>query len=684
MFLTTKEKISKLLNFNFKVSDELPSVWSEKHRMMSSEVSNFTGSFSYDRTPYTREIIDNLSPYSPINYVAIMKGLQIGLSAGVIENGIAYIIGEHPTNVMLVSGDAGLVPKMMTRIDQAIDTCGLRDMMGVSTKRKSKATGDTATEKRFAGGSLISYGGQAINKMRQNSVKVIFADDCEAFKGMTNAGSFTKTMEGRAASYGNSKKIFFISTPEEKETSIIEPIFEKGDQRYFFVPCPCCGAFIKIEWFGVTEKGDKYGIMFDVKDGRVVTDTVRYRCPECLESFKEGVNKTEMLLHGEWRPTAIPTADNYRSYHISSLYAPIGMNNWTTYAVMFNSIYPRGGSPNIPELKSFNTNYLGLTWEDKGESPKAVKIQNNTRSYESGTVPHELSEDDGNGEIAMLTLAADLNGFDDDARIDWEICAHSKSGSTYSVDHGSIGTFLRARQKKKEHDTGREKWSYKMGHPLNVWDEMTKVIENHYSGMKIHVSGIDVGNFTNYANGYIYIMKERGYNIVPLKGDKDDSFRSKDDDNAFFRKSKKEKGLYLVNGNAIKNDVSRWMKLDAYEVGQPPNFMNFPNPVISNQVLQSKYTYKEFFSHFEGERKVLKSGSNGIQYYLWERKGMSNNHFWDCFVYNIALREILGNELFDLAKQSESIRKYVVNAERNWNNMAKLATQFPFENQLFV
>ena len=68
-----------------------PSDFAEQNRVMTRNVSKFEGKFSYQRTPYFKELINTLSPDHPARIVAFMKGAQIGASANLIENGLAWI-----------------------------------------------------------------------------------------------------------------------------------------------------------------------------------------------------------------------------------------------------------------------------------------------------------------------------------------------------------------------------------------------------------------------------------------------------------------------------------------------------------------------------------------------------------------------------------------------------------------
>ena len=122
-----------------------------------------------------------------------------------------------------------------------------------------------------------------------------------------------------------------------------------------------------------------------------------------------------------------------------------------------------------------------------------------------------------------------------------------------------------------------------------------------------------------------------------LKGDKPEAFRMSTEDKQYYKKSKEIENLFLINVNRIKDNIANYMELEANQEFQPSNFMNFPNSG------DGKYDYKNYFSHYEGEQKKIKKNANNIEYYLWERRHGKNNHFWDCAVYNYALKSIISD-----------------------------------------
>lgn len=636
-----QELINNTLNF---LSDKKPSEWAEENRVMSTDVSPFPGPFSFDRTPYLREVLDCMSASHPAHTVATKKGAQIGFSTGVIENAIGWIIAENPSNILFLTGHTDLAEEAMSgKIDQMIDSTGLRQFIRPNVlRKKNQRTGDTSKSKEFPGGSLVAGSAGNHKLLRQRSVKVIFVDDFDAAKKSTKeSGSTTEMIEQRAAAYANKRKIYYISTPEVKQTSNIEPVYELGDQRKYHVPCPCCGDYIVLEWT-IQVDGETFGVTYERDEkGNLIDGSVGYTCQSCHGFFTDA-NKYEMNLRGEWRPTAEPSEVGYYSYHISSLYAPPGMYDWEHYVRQYIKANPFNEPQRPREMQTFVNLVLGETYEELGEAPKANTLQKNVRSYEVGDIPEKLSDEDGNGGIILLTLACDLNGKVEDARLDYELVGWSESGSSYSIKHGSIGTFIpNESQKKIKKD--RKAWTYMINEEYNVWDDLTKIINSIYvtdtgRRMKISMTGIDTGN-TYQGNAYAYI-ESMPANVIAVKGDKINKYRRFGIDTPSFKRARERTDLYLIEINQIKDDLSEQMKLKwsaSSGKDQPSNFMNFPEPS------GGLYTFTKYFSHFESEHRVVEKNKDGTGVaMLWVKKEQRlQNHLWDCRVYNIALKDVV-------------------------------------------
>lgn len=645
--------------YNYKTVKQSPSVWTEEHVKLSSDVSRYQGPFRYSRSPYSREIIDCLDPTSPVETVAVMKCAQSGLTQGVIIPGICYIISENPGPILFMAGDKELGKNSIeTRLDPIIESAGITHLIRPNVIRKrNQRTGDTSTGKEFAGGQLIMQGTKNADKMRQFSVKYIFADDWEAApRDDKKEGSTQNLVEGRATSYGNTAKKFYISTPAVKQTSNIEPIYEKGDQRKWHWECPHCETYIPVEWR--VERDDKTygGIKYELdKSGHLIEESVHYECQLCRGRInynqKHTLNQT-----GKWIPTAVPSRPQIRSYYLNALIIPPGFTSWVDLVYQWLDANPMNGVVDVGKLKTFLNIRLGQTWVEEGSTPRVNELMKNTCKYSPGIVPDITSVEQGNGPIIMLTLSCDLNGImedkNHDVRLDWELLAHARSGATYSVDHGSIGTFKRTRDKtelEKRTDGDREKWTYSHQHKNSVWPEFEKLMRKQWpteSGertMGVLVTLVDTGFFTRLA--FVFIESIKDMFIFGIKGETSTDFRKLRKDTSPVKQSREHKFLYLLEVNQLKDELSEYIKLREGNDGyQPPGFMNFPQPE------GGKYTMTSYFQHYEGERRVEEIKDGNVIGFKWEKKNnQSLNHYWDVRVYNLAAKYIF----LDLFVKSE-------------------------------
>lgn len=638
------------------LSNILPSDWAEQNRVMTPDVSPVPGPFSFKNSPYCREILDCMASSHPSRIIAVKKGSQIGFSTGVIENGIGYIISQDPGNTLFLVGHADLVEDASTKVGRMLDNSGnIRDLIrsNSESKRKTKS-GDTDHKKEFPGGNLKI--GIANHKMLRNiSVRFGFIDDYEAMKAASKeSGATDKMVEARFKAFKKIMKLMYISTPELEETSNINPAYKKGDQRKYHVPCPCCDDLITLEWETKcdAEGVDRAGIVWEIdSEGALIPESVGYICQSC-GGFFDDTNKTEWLLEegrggsAKWIPTAVPSRPGNYSYHINNLYAPPYMSGWIDFVYDYMEANPVGQPRNEENWKVFVNQVLGETYHGMVEKISANILQENIRPYSIGTVPEKLSEADGNGKIVLLTLGCDLNGTErddskgylDDARIDYEIVGHSETGATYSIMHGSIGTFVpneSTKQKRKRHSEDKV-WTYQHGAPNSVWPALYEIMGQVWETdtgrkMRIMASGIDVGHLSKHAYPFI---DSCNYIAFAIKGKDKDKYTKQDADLKSYKQSSKKNNLYFSENNFTKDRLSEQMKLKfdpKYHDKQPPGFMNFPTPS------DGKYVFKNFFSHFEAEQKILDKDGE----YRWVKQPGKQNHLYDCRLYAEVTKDIL-------------------------------------------
>jgi phage terminase large subunit GpA-like protein len=618
------------------ISNIKPSEWTEENVIMGKP---FPGSYRYSLTPYWREVIDRFAQDDPMKWLAIMKGAQIGFSAGVLIPVILWMIKNDPSNTYFLVGSPNLIEKATEKLDIGIDNAGLRNYIKPQVNRKrNQKTGDTNNKKEFIGGYVHIGSANNHEDIRDVSLKYGLFDDFESVKSKSKKSGDTRSLlEQRFSAYEYSHKICYGSTPELDETSNILPAYLLGDQRKFLIPCPCCGEFIELKW-KIENEGITGGITWKVdENNRVVKGSVGYICQMCGQEFDDK-NKQELLNAGFWKPTAEPSQPGYYSYHISSLYAPVGMYGWEHYVNKYIECHPPGQPRKEDLWKTFVNVVLGETYKTTGSENNANELQKNCRNYEIGIIPERVSERDGNGKIVLLTCAADLNGKEDDARLDYEIVGWSENGSSYSIQHGSIGTFV-PRENTQRYAEDRERWTYNHGKPNSVWKKFDEVLETRFKvdngtrQMKVFFTGIDVGHCKEQALQYI---DNTNFTVCALKGDKDKIINvALDAPN--FKKSRERGNMYILEVNKIKDKLSDLIRLKwnpSTDEVQPPGYMNYPTP--SNGL----YLYQNYFEHFEAEHRILDT-KEGKSMFVWKKKNTAvQNHMWDCRVYNYALKEI--------------------------------------------
>lgn len=647
--------------------EQLPSVWAEANRTLSGAVSAVQGKFDYNMTPYVREIIDLMSPYHPAKVVAIMKGSQTGFTEGLIMNGICYIIKHTPGNILLTSANDDLNQELVeVRLDQAISSTGIRDLIRPNVeKKRNNRSGDTSKYKEFVGGRLMLGGVNSVDKLsRQRSLKFGFFDDWDAAKiADKDQGDIFDIIQKRFSTHKNTMKQFYISTPETRPSNI-ENAYLLGDQRQWRVPCPCCGSYVELVW-NRDREGERVGVVFQTNSaGNLDRESLGYVCQDCGQFWKES-KKFEVNKAGIWVPTAEPAREGYYSYHISNLAAAPFMYGWKEFAEEWIGMHKDEGT-NIGKLKVFMNQTLGEPFDDERKEIKANKLLENVTDYPAGVIPVSLAEKQGAGRILLLTCACDLNGVENDARLDYEVVAHTSTGSVYAIQHGSIGTYQPGNKKDKL----RQRWTYRNNEAFNVWDYFKdEVIQRWYdtdgggARMRIMRTAVDTGYYSKFAWPFINAFTDGS--VIGVKGQElgDGKFLSMSLDKPIFKPSRSRKDLYILEVERIKDDLSERMELvwGNPDNAQPAGWIAFP------QGGGTAYTQDSYFVQYEAETREVKTNAQGRpEGWKWVRKHSSAaNHFFDCMVYNLAVRDIF----------ADAFCRATLKTRGGWSDFVKLVTE---------
>jgi phage terminase large subunit GpA-like protein len=553
------------LNNNFPTNRPLSliSSYAEAKRVLPPGTA-WPGPWRNSKTPYSVEIMDCLSPFSPVTRINFMKSAQIGATS-LAENCVAFWMDECPTEILYVSSIENLAKDWVEdRLEHVIDSCGFRHKIkSTATNKKSRKTGDKIDSKQYPGGMLNIASAQSPSKLRSKSKRILILDEVDGAPSQlsTGEGNWIDVAIARTNAWGNRKKIFCISTPTTYDQSAINRLFEEGDQRKYFVPCPHCGEFQVLE-FG--DDNTMYGIKTET-DGSIFT--VYYMCIKCHGKIQE-YHKTEMLNNGQWRATAISQSPGVRSYHLSALYSPIGMFSW----LELWGVYQKALLDPIDGMRSFTNLYLGLPFRETGSRPKIEKVIELRGDYRSGTIP------DG---VIYLAAGIDVqrgsvSDPNNPPRLEMEILGIGSGWRTYSI--------LYRRFEGAVDDPHDGAWQN-----MYEWGKDGGMTFKRKDGREFVVSIAFVDSGDGNLTDTIYRFTERWDNTFPSKGfsalkiKKGEKVGEDAVGSSNIRKYRAAKVaggdmlLYEMSTNYYKTRIYNNLKVPRKETGiQRPGFCNFP------------------------------------------------------------------------------------------------------------
>lgn len=573
------------------------SQWADRYRMLSSKSAAEPGRWRTSRTPYLQEIMDNLSPHSPVQRIVFMKGAQIGgTECG--NNWIGYVIHMAPGPMMAVAPTVELAKRnSKQRIDPQIDeTPELRELVKPARARDS---GNTILSKEFRGGILVMTGANSAVGLRSMPARYLFMDEVDGYPGdVEGEGDPILLAERRSATFQKRRKIFLVSTPTTKGISRIQREFDGSDQRYFHVPCPHCDhfqplRFTQLRWHEGNAR------------------CAQYACEECGALIDEH-HKTQMLSRGRWVASA-ETDGRTIGYHLSSLYSPVGWFSWGDAAEMFENAQAN------PELmKGFVNTVLGEPYEEEYEAPEWRRLHERRESYPMGVVPE--------GGL-FLTAGADVQK----DRIECEVVAWGRNKESWSVDyHVLMG------------DTAMPE----------VWEKLEALLRRdwqHAGGgtLPIRVLAVDSGYATQDVYAWVKTHPQASWGgagarastprtVVAVKGRDTETALILSVSKADVGSKRRGLRVWNVSGPVAKMELYRWLKLDRptkEDEPFPPGTCHFP-----------EYA-EEYFKQLTAEKRVIKL-HKGFPRASWQKDPTRNNEALDCRVYARTAASLYGIDRF--------------------------------------
>ena len=567
----------------------------------------FPGLWRNARAPYLVEIMDCMSPYSPVQRVAVMKPRKVGLTTAA-ENVVAYWLDANPTEILYVTASDDLALDWATKkLPPLIDSLGFRHKITASTESaKSRRSGDSTYRKEVVGGALDITSARSLMARRALDKRVLVIDEVDGVPAQTTSGegNWVEVLEGHTISWGARKKIMLFSSPTTLEASNINKYFEEGDKRVFLVPCPHCGRLMELK---PGNDQTQYGLKADTTGGKLVQGY--YVCEFCHEAIFNHqkldmyADEPRSLRHPEkpsekarWEPTKKLDDPIARSYSMNSLYSPLGMLSFTDMLKKREQAEEEGPDG----IRSYTNLYEGLPFKDQGSRPKLETVLKLKGSYKSGTIPRG---------VIYLTAFVDVqrgNAKDpkNPERLELEIMGTGYGYRTWSIlyrrfEGDTMDPFSGAWEEMNE-------WAEKGG--LQFTDDRGIVFP-------VQMIFIDSGDAAEGRSEIAYRFCQRWKNTFPSKGFKQlvaDAKKREKGDIAGAGNFKKYRAAAIGSGGEVVYEISTnhyknivYNKLNIPRLPQDPQrpgFCDFPHDYDD-----------EYFAMLTGTEKHLDGSFHDIR-----------------------------------------------------------------------
>lgn len=553
------------------------SEWADKYRILPSGSAE-SGRWRTSRTPYLKEIMDELSPQSKTQKCVVIKATQLGFSE-LGNNVIGYFTHHDPRTIGMWLPTEGMVERhAKKKIWRMIeDTKVLKEVVSPRMRGKNLET-STISQILFKGGSLSLYGSNQSSSYRSDSINVVLKDDVDGFTDdVEGEGSPMELIDNRADSFAN-RKIYTNGTPTVSGHSHIELEYEDSTQSKYYMPCPHCTPVDRplqdIDNM-VTFELDNF--TYETDDNYKLLSKVSFVCPHCGSIIEES-SKTFMMNYENGAKYIDRYEHEVKGYSINSFYSPLGWVTWEQIIREYLKAKKAELNNNKTLIKRFVNTRLAQPYKEEKEVLPHQELAKLKNELDRGVVPFDTWR---------LIMSVDVQG----NHFWYEIRSLQYGYKFHVLDYGRVET----------------------------WEQIETLLRAIYednTGMKysIFMCGVDSG----YKKNEVYEFCHKNKDVaIALKGNARMEQR--------FKTSIQEKEINPITLHAIN----------------PNNFKDILQSHIMNR-LEDKEKEEEIITfHAQSDSTIFKQYTAEHRELKGWVAHSKDNHLWDCGTYNTYLSEIL-------------------------------------------
>lgn len=567
------------------------SEWADEHFYLSPESSAESG--RWRTLPYQRGIMDAITDPT-VERVSVMKSARVGWTK-IGNAAIGYHIDQDPCSILVVQptvDDAKGYSK--EELAPMFRDCPRLAKIVYEDREDSgpRGAGNAVQHKTYPGGVLSLVGANSGNGLRRVSRRVVFFDEVDGYPPSAGSDGDPIELGIKRTEYFHNRKILAGSTPLVAGASRIEALFEQGDQRRYYVPCPHCGHMAPLVFRG------EHGHRLEWPEDRPEDAFFSCQGNGCVIEHKD---KRAMVEAGEWRAARGPTEQEIKrglrhvSFHIWAAYSYSPNADWGVLASEFVK-----AKANPETLRTFINTVLGETWQEQGDAPDWERLYHRREQYELGAAP---------SPVLAVTAGVDVQK----DRFVYEVVGWGPGKESWSIDAGVIPA-----------DTAND----------GEWLKLDDLLNRDFGGLSIRMLAVDSGFRTNTA--YNWARRHPMSRVIAVKGMATARMLvgspTPVDVSVNGKRIARGYKVFPVGVDVAKSELYGWLKLPRPEEGQPfpPGWCHFP-----------EYG-EDFFKQLTAEHLVSKQNARGFTVHEWQVQPGRENHWLDCRVYARAAAALLG------------------------------------------
>lgn len=273
----------------------LPSEWAEQNRTLSPEESDEPGPYTFDRTPYWRDVCDWF--VKSVEEITVLKGAQVGYSE-LIRNITGYCIDVDPGPTMFLMSDQKSAEDFRIERLEPLITNTEAIKAHVSPKRKH----NTKHRIRFRFMSLFMAWAGSSAGVKSRPIRFLFCEEPDEFPPFSSTGGDPLAKADKrltvAKSKGRARKVIG-GTPTTRRGNVWKSWEMCTAKMHFWVPCPHCNGYQELHWKGVkwpeSDEPDR-----KKRAEKIKTESLAYyECEHCQKEIHDH-QKPPMLRRGLW------------------------------------------------------------------------------------------------------------------------------------------------------------------------------------------------------------------------------------------------------------------------------------------------------------------------------------------------------------------------------------------------